>query len=147
MSKQYSGYRDQRLQSRLFDHLDRLAFTGATSKELALHFNPHTQAHHGDISGALALLHRGLKIARLSEKRDGCKVYVHPDYIDGRQCEAQGRGGLPKEQIERLERINDFLEYYMQIDTEGARFGTDRTKAERNHRLFFQELRKLWEEL
>lgn len=145
MSKQFSGYRDKRLQASILGHIDRYGHEGLTVRELQTFYNPTTQAHHGDISGALAELHKSMKIARLAERREGCKVYVQLDFIDGRQCEAQGRGGLSTEEIERLQRIQEFLDYYMQIDTEGAKIATDRTKAERNHRLFFKELRKLWE--
>lgn len=46
--------------------------------------------HHGKASGALSVLHKTERIARLSERRDRCKVYVLPEYIDGRDTERHG---------------------------------------------------------
>lgn len=43
--------------------------------------------HHGQSSGALSVLHKTGHIARLSEKRNRCKVYVLPSYIYGRHAE------------------------------------------------------------
>jgi hypothetical protein len=50
---------------------------------------PHL--HHGSLSSALTNLHRAGKIARLSEKRGRCKVYVHPRHVDGRDTEPPTR--------------------------------------------------------
>ena len=37
--------------------------------------------HHGKSSGALSNLHKQQKLFRLTEyRRDGCSVYIHPDY-------------------------------------------------------------------
>lgn len=47
--------------------------------------------HHGTASGALSILHRNGRIARLAERRDGCKIYVVPQYVMGRTTETQGR--------------------------------------------------------
>jgi hypothetical protein len=47
--------------------------------------------HHGSTTGSLSNLHKANKIARLAEKRGRCKIYVHPDYINGRETERQGR--------------------------------------------------------
>jgi hypothetical protein len=44
--------------------------------------------HHGALSGALTNLHRAGKVARLAEKRGRCKVYVLPEYVEGRPTEA-----------------------------------------------------------
>lgn len=46
--------------------------------------------HHGRISGALSVLHKVGKLVRLSEVRDKCKVYVLPEYVNGRETEAHG---------------------------------------------------------
>lgn len=51
-------------------------------------------AHHGVASAALSHLHKLGHIARLSETRLRCHVYVHPDFVDGRQTEPYG--GRPK---------------------------------------------------
>lgn len=51
--------------------------------------------HHGTASGCLSVLHMAGRIERLSEKRDRCKVYVHPDFVAGRETEAHGRKPHP----------------------------------------------------
>lgn len=48
-------------------------------------------AHHGTVSGALSNLHKVGRIARLAEKRGGCKIYVLPGLVCGRATEPQGR--------------------------------------------------------
>jgi len=60
---------------------------GATWKELA----EAARLHHGTISGALSVLHKTQRIARLTEKRDRCRVYVVPEYVHGRETDEQGR--------------------------------------------------------
>lgn len=45
----------------------------------------------GAISGCLSTLHKQGKVARLTEKRLGRKVYVLPEYVNGRDTEPQGR--------------------------------------------------------
>lgn len=47
--------------------------------------------HHGTASGTLSNLHKAGKIARLHESRDRCKVYVLPEFTNGRQTEPYGR--------------------------------------------------------
>ena len=46
--------------------------------------------HHGRISGALSVLHKVGKLSRLAETRGRCKIYVLPEYVNGRQTEAHG---------------------------------------------------------
>jgi hypothetical protein len=46
--------------------------------------------HHGRVSGALSVLHKVGKLVRLSEVRGRCKVYVLPEYVNGRQTEPHG---------------------------------------------------------
>jgi hypothetical protein len=46
--------------------------------------------HHGRVSGALSVLHKTGKLARLSESRGRCKIYVLPEYVDGRITEPHG---------------------------------------------------------
>src|SRR5687768_3793177 len=41
--------------------------------------------HHGRVSGALSVLHKTGKLARLRETRERCKVYVLPEYVNGRE--------------------------------------------------------------
>ena len=49
-----------------------------------------TTLHHGRVSGALSVLHKVGKLARLTETRDKCKVYVLPEYVNGRPTEPHG---------------------------------------------------------
>lgn len=136
-------YRDQTLQKHVLRLIDAATHRGLTVAEIreAIPAN-----HHGTLSGVLSVLHADMKIARLAEKREGCKIYVHPDYLDGRAAEAQGRGGMSKAEVTFFESLDGFLEYYLQVDVDGSRFGTDKTKAERNQRLFFQQLKALYAE-
>lgn len=46
--------------------------------------------HHGRVSGALSVLHKAGRLARLTEVRGKCKVYVMPEFVNGRQTEAHG---------------------------------------------------------
>jgi hypothetical protein len=36
--------------------------------------------HHGQISGALSVMHRDGRVYQLTTKRHNCHVYIHPDY-------------------------------------------------------------------
>ena len=49
--------------------------------------------HHGSASGVLSVLHKTGRIARLNLTRDRCKIYVLPDYVNGRETEPHGRTG------------------------------------------------------
>lgn len=46
--------------------------------------------HHGRVSGALSVLHKVGRLARLTEIRGGAKVYVLPEFIMGRPTEKHG---------------------------------------------------------
>ena len=87
-----SNGRTAALQSYIYKYL---AFdagaNGATWKELS----DKTGLHHGTISGSLSVLHKDGKIARLTERRGRCRVYVHPHYINGRETDSQGRKPKP----------------------------------------------------
>lgn len=151
MSK-YSSWSnpDGPLARRLIGFIDRNAHRGATVHECYPLFETSNTNHpdfasHGWISGALAVLHRDLAIVRLSEKRNGAKVYVTPDFIDSRKCEVQGRGGLTKEQVAHYHQLCEHLEYWMQVDSEGARIRTDQTKARRNMPMFVKQTSDIWD--
>lgn len=47
--------------------------------------------HHGQASGVLSVLHKDNRIARLTERRNRCFVYVLPEHVNGRDTQAQGR--------------------------------------------------------
>jgi hypothetical protein len=64
---------------------------GITWKELS----EQAGWHHGTSSGVLSVLHKAERICRLKERRQGCRVYVYPDYLNGREHDMQGR--KPKE--------------------------------------------------
>lgn len=46
--------------------------------------------HHGRVSGALSVLHKVGKLSRLTEVRGRCKVYVLPEFVNGRPTEPHG---------------------------------------------------------
>ena len=56
---------------------------GMTWKELS----DVTGWHHGQASGALTVLHKNGRVVRLLEKRNRCRVYVLPDFVDGRESD------------------------------------------------------------
>lgn len=59
---------------------------GVTVKEL----REILEIHHGKASSILSNDHKAGKLARLTEKRNGCRVYVLPEFVDGRETEKYG---------------------------------------------------------
>ena len=59
---------------------------GMTWRELDLYFS-----HHGVSTALLSVLHKTGAIERLSERRNRCSVYVLPEFVYGRETQAQGR--------------------------------------------------------
>lgn len=55
----------------------RAGIDGLTWRELS----EQTGWHHGTASGALSVLHKDGQIARLSERRDKCQIYVTRDNV------------------------------------------------------------------
>jgi len=76
-----------RRQSETLKALEVSGHAGMTWKDLS----DTLSLHHGSSSGLLSVLHKAGKIERLRQSRDKCKVYVHPDFVDGRETENQGR--------------------------------------------------------
>lgn len=93
--------------------------------------------HHGQASGALSVLHKTGYVARLTEVRERCKVYVHPDFVGGRPIEEPGsnrradvlatliadmvsdyidQAGLPEMQMQTWQHIRELVSEYR--DTE-----------------------------
>jgi hypothetical protein len=72
--------RTQHRQRQVLDLLAQRGTVGLTYKELC----GFTDWHHGQASGALSVLHKEGRIARLTIRRDRCLVYVHPGYTQGR---------------------------------------------------------------
>jgi len=56
---------------------------GVTWQELSERF----KVHHGTASGVLSVLHLAGKIERLTATRNGCKIYVSPDWVFFRPTE------------------------------------------------------------
>lgn len=80
-----SGRTSQRQRAAL-DSLAQAGDIGLTWKELG---DIHGW-HHGTASGTLSVLHKVGRIARLTERRNRCKVYVLPDHVDDRPTEPHG---------------------------------------------------------
>ncbi len=73
-----------------------------------------SKLHHGRISGSLSSLHKVGRLARLTETRDKCKVYVLPEYVRGRPTEPFGRrqrkaSGEVTDAAKRVEAFMDGL--------------------------------------
>lgn len=132
-------YMSTELRDRIYNLLDAAGHRGLTCAEVRAAID----THHGAVSGAMAVLHRDLKIARLGEKREGYKVYVHPDFLDGRKAEAQGNGGYSKEEIEDAIALRDFIDYWLEEDVTGSRFVTTLSRAEMHKKMFFARLKDL----
>jgi len=73
-------------QKETYDLLQQAGTNGLTWKELS----SQTQMHHGTASGTLSVMHKDQRIIRLTDKRNRCKIYVHPDFVIGRETETQG---------------------------------------------------------
>ena len=105
-AKGVTGDRQQSVLMFLAGRRDR----GATWKELS----DDTGWHHGTASGTLSVLHKTERISRLTETRDRCKVYVLPDWVNGRATEPH-RGNMtrrasnPREAVMLTERQADIL--------------------------------------
>lgn len=69
-----------------------------------------TNLHHGRISGALSVLHKEGRLARLTEVRDRCKVYVLPWYTKGRPTEPHGVvHRADKETVDAADKVENWL--------------------------------------
>jgi len=74
--------------------------------------------HHGRVSGALSVLHKVGKLARLTESRGRCKVYVLPDYVNGRPTEPHGVvHKADKETLEAAAMVEAWLTRFENLDT------------------------------
>jgi len=80
-----SGRTSQR-QAATLESLRQAGDIGLTWKELGeIH-----DWHHGKASAVLSVLHKTGRIARLTERRNRCKVYVHLDHVNDRHTEPHG---------------------------------------------------------
>lgn len=73
--------RTARNQRAVLDLMKRRGLRGVTWKDVA----SDQGWHHGTASGQLSVLHKADKVMRLLQKRDGCRIYVLPEYQYGRQ--------------------------------------------------------------
>lgn len=72
-----------------------------------------TNLHHGRVSGALSVLHKVGKLARLTETRGRCKVYVLPEYVNDRPTEPHGVvHKADKETLEAASLVDNWLRRY-----------------------------------
>ena len=78
-------------QGKTLASLRRAAQGGLTWLELA----EEQGWHHGTASGSLSLLHKEGFVARLAMSRNRSRIYVLPEFIDGRDIEGHGRKPKP----------------------------------------------------
>ena len=74
-------------QSTALGYAQTFGSEGVTVKDL----RDLTGWHHGQASSTLSVLHKEGLLARLSERRDRCAVYVVPDLVQGRETAPHGR--------------------------------------------------------
>lgn len=74
---------------------------GRTWRELAA----ESGMHHGQASGALTVLHKAQRVARLTEKRNRCRVYVLPEFVGGRASEPY----VPRVQPASVEEMQETI--------------------------------------
>lgn len=80
-----SGKTSER-QEETLSRLLKAGARGMTWKDLSM----STEWHHGQSSGVLSGLHKAGMIYRLAQSRAGCRIYVHPDHLGGRETEDHG---------------------------------------------------------
>jgi hypothetical protein len=76
-----------------------------------------TTLHHGRVSGALSVLHKTGKLARLTEVRGKCKVYCLPQYVNGRPTEPHGVvHRADKKTLAAAAMVEEYLRRYDDIE-------------------------------
>ncbi len=100
-------------QSVVLRSLGAAGHAGLTWRELS----GQTGWHHGQASGALSALHKSGRIARLREARGRCKVYVLPQFADGRPTEPHGhrRGAAEAERMAVLEWLHAEADHAVRV--------------------------------
>lgn len=94
-----SNGRTASVQSRVFAYVTGCREFGATIAEIR---DAIPSEHHGTLSGALSVLHKEGILARLTEKRNRCSVYVLPGYVGTRE---QATPRQPKPQPTALPQV------------------------------------------
>lgn len=77
--------------------------------------------HHGQASSVLSCLHKDGKIARLTERRDRCLVYVLPEYVNGRETGSPGRTKANAETLN--DRIVAAVDEYLNTNAFATAYG------------------------
>lgn len=77
---------DAPLTDHIVEAMHALTTEGMTWSEVSTLFD----CHHGVSSGHLSILHEDGTLARLSQKRGGQRIYVLPEYVNGRETESYG---------------------------------------------------------
>lgn len=95
-----SGVTNKRQKDALH-HLSLARHAGLTWRELATTLN----LHHGQVSAVLSVLHKTGQIARLSDRRNRCSVYVLPNFIEDRTTENHGNVKVNR----KIQAINDLV--------------------------------------
>lgn len=93
--------------------LGLLGHTGITVAEL----RNDTGWHHGVASSVLTVLHKDKRISRLVERRNRCKVYVLPEYVDYREESPYKPNSTHKDDVDRLEAGLNFLHRKYDLET------------------------------
>jgi hypothetical protein len=94
-----------RLQQDILAELGRRRADGLTVKEA----REVLSGHHGAVSGALSNLHKAHVIARLSENRQRCAVYVLPSHVQERPTEKYTPNKAQRELVQLCDDLHDML--------------------------------------
>lgn len=82
--------------------------------------------HHGQASGALSVLHKEGRIARLAKvRRNRCSVYVLPAHVEGREVAPHGGRTLSTLEREALARVEAAVEAGHPVSPTAARLVAD----------------------
>lgn len=95
---------------------ETLAFVAACGRDgvTVADLRDITGWHHGQASSALSVLHKTGQLVRLTERRDRCQVYVHPDFSEGRD-EAPYRPNGRNRSDEKVAQARQLLERYEEM--------------------------------
>lgn len=89
------------------DLLNQAAFGGLTWRDLSR----ATGWHHGPASGVLSVLHKSGMIARLTQRRDKCAIYILPEFIMGRETAAHRPNASRAILEDLLDELDHLLTY------------------------------------
>lgn len=118
---------------------------GITWREIQQDFDSETEAHHGSISGSLSFLNQAKRIVGLKEQRDNCRVYVHPNYVFGREVVPPRKNGLTKDEVAYYRTLEAFMLHWFEVDETDSRTGVKATcRAEQFKGLFVRDLKTMW---